>query len=208
MKNIFEWIDEYFEKRKRSEVLLSGLIIGAIFAFISYLYLFPISKKYYKTNLSENQSITAKLKDEESFVKSTNAKNIIKNSKNNIKSLKSKLNTSIKTNTYINEKLKELSYLLFDEKNWAKFLDDISTLAEKNGLKVLKIKNSINEPNPKKIEQILSIDMEILGSYHSIMKFINSLEQSMIIVDIYNIELKAKRDIYGRLNIAVWGMKY
>lgn len=207
-QNIFEKIDEYFEGKKQTEILLMGVVVGAVFAFIVYLYAFPISKKYYKTNLNNNKSITTQLRDEESFVRTTKNGNVIGNMENEIRVLTNNLNNAKDTNNYVNKRLRELSYLLFDNKNWAKFLDSISTVAQKYNVKVLKIANAINEPDAKKIEQILNVDVEVSGKYHGIMKFINTLEESMLIVDVYDIELLGKKEIEGKINIAVWGMKY
>lgn len=41
------------------------------------------------------------------------------------------------------------------------------------------------------------------------MKFINAIEESELVVDIYDFNCTAShKNIEGQLNIAVWGMKY
>lgn len=207
-QNTFEKIDEYFAGKKKSEILLTSLVIGASLAFLVYMYVFPMSKKYHTSSLNSNKAISTQLNEEENFVKATKNGNVIGGLENEIRILTNNLNIAKDTNTYVNTRLRELSYLLFDDKNWAKFLDSISTIAQKHNVKVLKIANTINKPNPKKVEQILNVDVEVVGKFHGIMKLINTLEESMLIVDVNNIKLVGKNEIEGKIKIAVWGMKY
>lgn len=70
------------------------------------------------------------------------------------------------------------------------------------------IENKINEPSIQKIEQILNLKVEFNGSFVNSMKFINAIEESELVVDIYELSFKGVKNIEGQVNIAVWGMKY
>ncbi len=207
-QNIFERIDAHFEGKKQSEVVMFGFLVGIIIAFLIYMYLFPIAQSYFDDGVSRNQDITTKLLNEKEYLRQVKEGNVVANLKTDISNTKLRLEKVRETNAYVDKRLRELSYLLFNDKNWAKFLDSISEIAQKNKVKILRLQSNINEPSVNKIEQILNVTVDVKGKYHGIMKFINSLEESMLIVDINKIELLGKKLINGQINIAVWGMKY
>ncbi|NOX16179.1 MAG: hypothetical protein GXP61_09195 [Epsilonproteobacteria bacterium] len=215
MKNkdsVFEKIDNYFSGKKSSEIALVFFLVFAFIAFISYSYVLPITQnklKYSKRNLA---SINKRVQSEKNFLRSVTRNGderfYIKKSKRELENLKITLEKTTYTNSYVDNKLKELSYLLFNNQNWAKFLDSITTLAQKNHVNIKIIENKINEPNIQKIEQILNLKVEFNGKFQNVMKYINSIEESKLVVDIYEMNLKGASGIDGYINIAVWGMKY
>lgn len=208
----FEKIDEFFEGKKQSEVYMYILMAVLIIVFLVWWFIFPMSKSYFLSKQRENKNITKKLNVEKQYLreKTVNGddKYFVKQLNRQIQTEKQRLVAIQKTNTYIDEKLKELSYLLFNNKNWAKFLDSISEVASKYNVKIIKIANEVNEPDFQKVEQILNVHVNLLGSFHGVMNFINALEESMLIVDVYNIKLDGKKSIHSSIDIAVWGMKY
>lgn len=207
-QDLFEKIDEYFKNKKQSEIFLVAIAIAAAIGFIVYLYVFPMAKKYLNTSINNNQNITQMLFDETNYIKGIENSNMIGDLNMQIQQITNNLKETKQTNIYINKKLQELSYLLFDNENWAKFLDNISVLAQKNNITILKISNKINELNKNKVEQILNVHVKFKGEFKDIIKMINKLEESMLIVDIYDIALDAKEKIQGSLDIAVWGIVY
>lgn len=211
-QNIFERIDDYFEGKKQSDVYVIIIAIVLVIIFLVWYFIFPVSQSYFSLKQSENQDITKKLNLEKNYLneKTVNGddKYFIKQLNQQIKSANDQLASIQKTNTYIDNKLKELSYLLFNNKNWAKFLDSISNIANRHNVKVIKIKSEVNEPDFQKVKQILNVHTKVIGNFHGIMNFINELEESMLIVDVYNINLEGKNGIESIVDIAVWGMKY
>ncbi len=210
--NIFEKIDNYFDGKKSSEIALVFFLAFAFIAFLSYSYILPITEqklKYTKRNL---KSINKKVQGEKNYLRSVTRRGderfYIKRSKKELENLKIVLEKTTYTNSYVDNKLKDLSYLLFNNQNWAKFLDSITLLAQKNHVKIKIIENKINKPNLQKIEQILNLKVKFNGNFKNVMKYINSIEESKLVVDIYEMNLKGATGIDGYINIAVWGMKY
>jgi len=210
--NIFEKIDNYFDGKKSSEIALVFFLVFAFIAFISYSYLFPITEQKLKYTKRNIKSMNKKVQGEKNYLRSItrngDEKFYIKKSKKELENLKIVLERTTYTNAYVDNKLKKLSYLLFNNQNWAKFLDSITSLAQKNHVKIKIIENKINEPNLQKIEQILNLKVQFNGSFKNVMKYINSIEESKLVVDIYEMNLKGASGIDGYINIAVWGMKY
>lgn len=209
---MFDKIDEYFKEKKPSEVALVGLLIIAVIGFLIYTYLFPPSEQYLKSNQNNLNSITQKLNTETQYLASMKVGGDqqfhVKRLEREIVQGNEQFATATHLNGYVDNKLKELSYLLFNDKNWANFLDSIAAFGKKYNLNIIEISNEFNTPTLQKIEQILNIHVKTEGNYHSTMKFINAIEESQLIVDIHSIELEGKRNIEGEMDIAVWGMKY
>ncbi len=211
-ENIFEKIDASLSNKKESELSLIFLMIFVFVGFISYSYLFPITQKILKHTKANLTSMNKKVQGERSYLKSVtrngDSRFYIKKMKNEIEGAKIVLEKVKYTNSYVDNKLKDLSYLLFNNQNWAKFLDSIALIAVKNHVKIKIIENKINKPNLQKIEQILNLKVEFSGNFNNIMKFINSIEESKLVVDIYEMKLVGAAGVKGYVNIGVWGMKY
>lgn len=211
-ENIFEKIDASLSNKKESELSLVFLMIFVFIGFISYEYLFPITQKMLKKTKTNLISMNKKVQSEKSYLRSVtrngDEKFYIKKIKNDIEGAKIMLEKVKYTNSYVDNKLKDLSYLLFNNENWAKFLDSIALIAAKNHVKIKIIENKINKPSLQKIEQILNLKVEFNGNFNNVMKFINSIEESRLVVDIHEMKLEGATGIDGFINIGVWGMKY
>ncbi|PID48075.1 MAG: hypothetical protein CR967_01710 [Proteobacteria bacterium] len=206
--NLFEKIDIYFLEKKKSDTLLVGFMLGGIIAFLIYTYVFPLSESYYRSSLVQHRNITSKLTNEKDYVQINIQKNKIANLQQELNIIKDKLQSSKDKNNYIDKKLKKLSYLLFENKSWTNFLDRISKVAQENGVQIIKIISKTNKPDFNKVERMLNISVDLIGSFHGIMNFINTLEKNKIMVDINTIKLTSKEQIEGELNIIVWGIRY
>ncbi|ACZ12059.1 hypothetical protein [Sulfurospirillum deleyianum] len=205
-------IDLYFRDKKESEVYLIFAMLFVLFAFVSYSYLSPVTDTMLKRTMRDANEIEKKLRDEQAYLASVSRDGdetfLIKKVKSDIENAKVLLERTTHTNLYIDTKLRELSYLLFNNENWAKFLDSIAHLAQKYSVRIKVLENKINEPNLQKIEQILNLKVNFNGAFTNTMKFMNAIEESELVVDVHELNCTGKKNIEGEFNIAVWGMKY
>ncbi|QKG29383.1 MULTISPECIES: type 4a pilus biogenesis protein PilO [unclassified Campylobacter] len=206
-------IDTYFDSKKDSEVSMMLLGTLVIIAFLTYLLTWDPAQQYYETTLNQNEEISRKLDDTNNYLASVTVNGDvnfkIKEQQNKLNSLSKELDTAKFTNQYFDNKLQELSYLLFNEQNWAKFLDSLAFLANKNSVKITKISNEFKNPTPKKIEQVLDIKIDLEGSFKDIVGYINSIEESDLVVDVNYMDINStKKELIGTVGIYVWGMKY
>ena len=212
LDTLFDKIDQFLDGKKSSELSLIFMLLFALVCFLSYSYIYPITDKLLKQTLRNTNAIDKKLQDEKSYLASVSNngddKYFIKKVKNDIENSKFVLEKITYTNAYVDNKLKELSYLLFNDENWAKFLNSITQLAQKYTVNIKVIENKINEPSIQKIEQILNLKVDFTGSFANTMKFINAIEESELVVDVYDLNCTGQKNIAGHVNIAVWGMKY
>ncbi len=208
----FDKIDNYLKGKKSSELSLIFLMIFVAIAFVVYSSFFPITEKILKQTKNSHKSINSKLNQERAYLNSVTRngdKNfIIKKITFEVKKQKELLQNTKYANAYVDTKLKELSYLLFNDENWAKFLDSIAFIGQKYGVELALIDNKFFEPNLQEIKQVLTVKVNFNGEFKNILKFINELEESDLVVDMNNLELKSSDTITGTINIAVWGMKY
>jgi hypothetical protein len=55
----------------------------------------------------------------------------------------------------------------------------------------------------------VEIDIKSKANFTSMLKFLNEIEESQLVIDVHGIELaKPKGKVEGTFKIAVWGMKY
>jgi len=211
-EKLFEKIDYTFKDKKGSELFIVYISIFVIIFAISYLYIFPIGERVLSQAKNETKNVKTKINKEKSYIalKTVNGNEMfyVQKSQRDLKNLKNILEVSIYNNGYINNKLRELSYLLYNDINWASFIDNIAKDAKRNHVNINYIKNKFNKLNYKKIEQIIDIEVDANGSFVNLLKFINSIEESNLIVDIHALKMNVDKDIHVNFKIAVWGIKY
>ena len=209
---LFEKIDLALKDKKSSELSIIYAGIFIIIATIVYLYVFPASENMLKQTKRELSAMKSKIAKEKNYIRSKTVAGdkffYIKKAKQKIKLTKDKLQATIFANGYIDTKLRELSYLLYNDVNWANFIDDITKSAKKYRVSINFIKNQFNELNYKKVEQALDIEVDANGNFNNLIKFINSIEESNLVVDVHNLTMDIKKTIHVNFKIAVWGIKY
>ena len=213
-QDILSKIDQYFDSKKPNETNLIFLGSALIIAYLVYMLCFDPAQNFFDEKLNNHTVITTKLEQTKSYLDSVSSpdgdRNFKINEENrNLNSLKNRYTNVLKFNSYFDTKLKELSFLLFDNQNWANFLDSIVLLAKQNNIKILELKSDIKEPNFQKIEQILNIDLTFMGNFKDMLSYINSLEESKLVVDLHKMDINStQKDLGAKISISVWGMKY
>ncbi len=209
---LFEKIDLVLKDKKSSELSMIYIGIFVIIVTIVYLYVFPISGQMLKQTKSKVANVKLKIAKEINYINSKTVNGdkqyYIKQANDKIKFLKNKMVDTVYANGYIDNKLQKLSYLLYNDVNWANFIDDIAENAKKYNVNINYIKNQFNELNYKKVEQILDIEVDANGDFNNLIKFVNSIEESNLVVDVHDLKMDTDKNIHTNFKIAVWGIKY
>ena len=209
---ILEKIDLALKDKKSNELSIIYAGIFIVIAAIVYLYVLPEGTQMLKDTKMQLSQIKNKINKETNYIrfKTVNGDKFyyIKIAKQKIKNTKDKFESTIYKNGYIDNKLKELSYLLYNDVNWANFIDDIAQNAKRYHVKINYIKNKFNILNYKKVEQILDIEVDANGNFNNIIKFINSIEESRLVADVHDLKMDIDKNIHVKFKIAVWGIKY
>ena len=213
-QDILSKMDRYFESKKPSESNIIFLGSALVIGYLIYMLCFDPAQNFFDQKLNSHTAITTKLEQTKSYLDSVSSPdgeiNFKINEENkNLSTLKLHYTNILKFNSYFDSKLKELSFLLFDNQNWASYIDSIVLLAKKNNIKILELKGDIKEPNFQKVEQILNIDITCIGIFKDMLSYINGLEESKLVVDLHKMDINStQRDLGAKLSISVWGMKY
>lgn len=210
---MFDNIDKALQNRKESELYLIYTGIFLVIASISYLYIYPASDRMLKKSRRDLAQVQTKIAREENYIKSKSingdSKIYIQKIRNGIKKQEHRLEDTIYANGYIDTKLRELSYLLYSDVNWANFIDNIAKDAKRYNVEINYIKNKFNKLNYQKVEQALDIEVDANGNFRNLMKFVNSVEKSKLVVDVYKMRMGiGKKSINLNFKVAVWGIKY
>ncbi len=207
-RTIGDKIDAYFADKKPSEASL--LYLGAMLfvGFLVYQFVFLETDKNIK--ITESQfSVIKKKVDEERRYLSSNTPARLQQLKKLVEAQYAEYDDTNYKISYVDNTLTELSYLLFDDENWASFVDDISHLAKKYSINIQEIANKFYEPTFQKITHVVEIDVKSSGKFSNMVKFLNEIEESQMVIDVHQIQITKPEDkLEGLFKIAVWGMKY
>ncbi len=207
-QSLFDKIDDYFAKEKPSTLQMAYIGVAALIGYMVYTYVFPVTDEALKMTKSKIQSTTQKLNQEKNYLSTHNAQTLNR-ARVALKQKKIEYDNTIYKISYVENKLTELSYLLFDDKSWAAFVDNISELAKKYNIDIQEIGNKFYDPTYKKITHVAEVDVVSSGKTKDMLKFLNAIEESQLVIDINDIKLqKPDKMVEGSFKIAVWGMKY
>ena len=214
-KSSLDQLDQWFASKgtgANTYFLLALLVAG----LLAYFVLSTYSDPYLQESEDNLNTATTKLEkaqreynqefggNPQAFVE--NKRNILNDAKTNLKNIKEE-------REYLDDKLNEISKLTYNEKNWAKFMDSLSTIAENNNIKIYAIHSDRREPSIKQIfqpEALLDIDVKFEGAFSNVLRYINLIEQSEMIVDVNKMDINATKNgkIGGSIGISIWGVNY
>jgi len=207
-----EELDTYFAPKKESEKWLIILGIAGIIAYLAYAYLLPYTEKMYKKSETSKKSIQKSIADNNIYLNSITVGGdrefYVKKFDRDIVTKKSNIVNLNKKIKFINGNLEKLSDMLFNQKSWSKFLNSITDKAEVQNVDIQYITNKyVNSKGS--FGHVLEIGVGCKGDYKSIVKFMNELEQNVLVTDIYGTKFsldKGSSTIVADINISVWGI--
>lgn len=207
-KDLFSQIDAFFQEKKESEVKMFYLIAVLLIAYLVYQFVYMETDKQLKETENKIVQIKQKVNTERNYL-AQNTPQRLKSLQALVQKKKQIFDDTLYKISYVDNTLTELSYLLFDDENWAKFVDNIAALAKKYHVDIQEIGNKFYNPTFQKITHVVEIDVVSRAKFTNLMKFINELEESPLVIDINEIKMSKPDDkILSRFKIAVWGMKY
>jgi Tfp pilus assembly protein PilO len=199
-------IDNFFKGKSQKDVY----VVYAMIVIVSFSLAYPfydLSMNEFETKKKEVREITAKIESDKLYLQvNTEAK--VAMLVQQIKGLEVELANQKEKNSYIKEKIETISALIYDERAWGEYLNSISINAKKHDIKIISLANSYSKNEESAFGHVLDIALEVKGNYLNTVKFINSLEQSELVVDIHDFSIKAQDALNTSLDISVWGITY
>ena len=214
-KSSLDQLDQWFASKGNSAnnyFYIALLFVGLVAYFILSQQADPYLEKS-ETNLSTATTKLEGAQREYNEFFGGDPKAFVDNKRNILNGARTNLNNIVEERKYLDGKLKEISKLTYNEKNWAKFMDSLSTIAENNNIKIYAIHSDRREPSIKQIfqpEALLDIDVKFEGAFSNVLRYINLIEQSEMIVDVNKMDINATKNgkIGGSIGISIWGVNY
>ena len=194
------------EKSNKEKQMIYIMVALGIFAF-AYLFFWDSSFDRFEKTRQSVKHLQTLITIDEAYLKH-NPDTVIVQLNKEIQNINTQTKSYKQNNLYINEKLQSISTLLYDKKTWGRYLDSITANAQKYHIKLNTFTNHYTSEK-KAFGHVLDIQILASGNYHNMLKFINALEQSELVVDIHGFELQAvHKAIDTNLTISVWGISY
>ena len=199
-------LDTAFKQKTPKDIyMIYVMIVAGVFG-ISYSLFWDSSFNEFESTRNAITQYGKKIDDNTKFLKFNPTSKIVALDKE-IKLLKDEMVIHKDNNNYIKRKIETISSLIYDKRTWGQYLDSISKNAQKYNVKIKDFSNKYATQGSS-FGHILDINIHATGNYKNTLKFINSIEQSDLVVDIHDLDIKAQKTLNTDLNISVWGITY
>ena len=199
-------VDRVLDKKEKREInYIYIMIIGSIF-YLSYTYLFAFSELVYEHNREQIIKLKNDIRNDEIYLQSHTQNELRKLSKEITKN-KKEVSELMVEKEYIEYELNNISYLYYDEKVWGEFIDSIAQKAKNYGVVLINLGNTFVKERSD-FGHVLELELNVEGSFASIIRFLNSIEQSNLVIDVFELEMKTGDTINSNFKISVWGINH
>ncbi|WP_457745246.1 hypothetical protein [Sulfurimonas sp.] len=192
-------------KTKNELYMIYIMLVLGIFAF-SYLLFWGSSFDNFEQTRKNVSNLDLKISIDKRFLQQ-NPESKISQIEKDIQNINKDVILSKDNNSYIKSKIETISSLIYDERSWGEYIDSISKNAQKYHIKLLNLTNKYAKTDSS-FGHILDISIQSTGNFTNTVKFINSLEQSELVIDLHDFNITADNVLESDLNISVWGITY
>lgn len=214
-ESIFDKIDNYFGAKSDSEAsTVMGVVALAIGGLLMFAF-FSDTKEYKENQESRLQTAITNLNSAQSRLNTQSGGTqdhefTVKQKNNELRQEKNKLADLRNINAHLDAKLRDSASVTFNQERWAAFLDNLSKNAETDNVKIYSIESEQKSIQGNEPQEVLKVTMDIEGKFNNVLKYINDIEESVVVVDVNGLDINATKDskVGGKLKISVWGMEY
>ncbi len=206
IENYLYKIDTAFAGKDEKEVLMIyAMVFAGLFA-LSYVLFWDSSEKGYIQSHQKVEEVQKKINTDRTYLQG-NPESKITMIENQTESIKQQLAQKQESNDYIKYKIEQISELYYDEQSWGEYLNSISRHAKAEKIHLNELSNAFTDEK-ETFGHVLDITIKADGDYKDLLKFINKLEQSFLVVDLHDFTLASQSVLSADLNISVWGITY
>ena len=199
-------IDSAFKEKSQKDTYMTyGMIVAVVFAF-SYLLFWDSSFEEFEQTRAKVVDLEKKITDDKTYLQA-NPESKITGLEQQIVLINKEMLGHKDNNAYIKSKIETIAALIYDERAWGEYLHSISKNAQKYNVKITNLTNKYSDNNSS-FGHILDISVKSTSNYKNTLKFMNSLEQSDLVVDLHYLDINASNKLKMDLNISVWGIIY
>lgn len=212
--NILNRLDDYFEVKSENEKWMMIAMLTVVIGYLSYTFFYPYAENKYNTAQRQNASLQKNIMTNKQYLQSITLNNdreyYVKKYNNDIKNLNKNIDKANDEISFISASLEELSPLLFNKKSWSKFLNSVTKEAKGQEVNINYIENNYVDNNGS-FGHVLQISVGCSGAYKNIVKFVNLLEKSVLVTDVYGSNIYLDKNdtvVSADINISVWGVNH
>ncbi|MCW8838429.1 MAG: hypothetical protein OQK11_06985 [Thiovulaceae bacterium] len=192
------------DKSEKDKKLTYIMVASVIFAF-AYLF-WDSSENDFLAVQKEIKIIQNKINNDKSYL-ALNPQVKVSKLEKEIKKTQIEMLDYKDKNDYIKHKIETISALIYDERTWGNYINSIAYNAKMYNVKIMNFSNNYVNSN-ESFGHMLDLNISLRGDFKNTLKFINSLEQSDLVVDIHNLDIKAQDTLNTNLELSVWGITY
>jgi hypothetical protein len=209
-----EALDKYFEGKKPSEsyVIIAG--VAGFIGFLAYMLFLPYAQGEYESSTARKNQVKKSINTQKQYLQSITVGGDqdyhVKGKTREINQKKEEITRYEANIKFLNLNLEQLADMLFDKKSWSKFIDSISSTANSRDVVIREITNKYVDNNGS-FGYVLEVSVGCKGDYNGIVKFINELEQNVLVTDVFASHIYSDRntsDALADINISVWGINH
>jgi len=212
LEDKLEELDAYFAPKKESEKWMIILGVAGIITYLAYDLLLPYTEQLYKKSEVTKKAVEKSIKDNTIYLNGITVNGdrdyYVKKYTRDIATKKKRIERLKDKIVFIDKNLNKLSDMLFNQKNWSIFLNSITDKAKTQNVSLQYIRNQYVDHNGS-FGHVLEVGIGCEGNYKNIVKFMNELEQNVLVTDIYGTQLTMDENssrIVADINISVWGI--
>ncbi|MRI83103.1 MAG: hypothetical protein C6I00_01655 [Nitratiruptor sp.] len=207
--SLSQQIDQFLQKRTRSERQLIYVTLAILIAFLAYEYLLPISKRFMNTEKRKRDQIRKKLEEDKNYLRIMTVKGdpeyYIKFYNRQIQEQKRRYQALVDKKRYLEERIQELSYLLYNKQKWAQFLNSLTHKAAEYKVQIDYIENTFLDVS-ENFGHVLEVEIGCKGAFKDLIAYLNDIEQSDLVVDVYSLQMEGAQPTNLTFKVSVWGI--
>ncbi|MBN2825188.1 MAG: hypothetical protein JXQ76_07695 [Campylobacterales bacterium] len=209
-----EALDKYFDGKKPSESYFIIIGVAGFIGFIAYMLFLPYAQGEYESSKAQKLEIKKNINTQKDYLASITVGGDrdyhVKGKNREIATKKSDISTYEASIKFIDLNLNQLADMLYDKKSWSIFIDSISSTADARDVGIREIHNESIDNNGS-FGYVLQVSIACKGDYNGVVKFINDLEQNVLVTDVYGTHIYSDNnssDALADINISVWGINH
>ncbi len=199
-------IDQSFAQKSDKDIKLIYMMVFVVLVMFSYLVFWESSEQGYKDAQAASQAVQTKINMDKQYLLMHPESEIVRLDQQ-ITQLNSQLVSLKSENAYIKAEIEKIPELFYDEEIWGEFIDSIAENAKKHKVKLNFFANRLAEDKTK-FGHVLNIEIQAVGHYQDMIRFINAIEKSKLVVDLHDLDLEATTKLNLDLKLSVWGITY
>lgn len=198
---------------KRETVFLYAIVV-LLLVYIFLQYVFPQVEVKYNISNSEIHKLKTKINENkilQASVKSDGKSSVFtRELEMKLEKLKEELNYEKDKTKFLDHNLRELSKKLSTDVSWTGLIDEVSTFASKNSVKIVSIKNSYFEQKKDEVDKVITIEIDIQSSFENLLELVRCIENQNLILTFDELLIKSsdKNGLDSKIVVSIWGLKY